>query len=498
MSEEWCRQQLMNLQIKDRRLDTLNEIRNHLTKLPANEVASVSSNFLTLPELLDCVEDNQEKNEQSNLACDILSLCMSNLDLSDTSKNFDYLERCLDHQNDSVKVLGLNEVDRISKQFPNQTFSQNVIISVIKCLENPQERVGAVAAKILPAILPKVLSDHSVHSNLNRLLTCSDLVRCRVYDSSTAIAKQSQGNLECVAYILDRLCTNLNSDDVLLELIVLEFLSDLAQTDHGWLYLENKGIFKSIADKLDTMETNPLKNLLFPGYVKFFGNVALKQPMKVLQGFPSFVNALMDLLLESIVSDADGTTLPVVFDTLAQLGFSDQGILLLEDLYSVKMIQTLSAIGKSIHNLPTRLQIRALNCLEILFQSDFQNNRVNSITNQWFIALTGKAGMNFILNYCRNPFPDIKLAALTLLKVLVMPFWGKIELQKTAGFIEFLTDRNVEFNKDAIHEKYRIIEILSEATNVFDRDALGQLKKYVQQGAFYVEGIMDVVAEGRS
>lgn len=61
MSEEWCRKQLMNLQIKDRRLDTLNEIRNHLTNLPADEVASVSSNFLTLSELFDCVEDNQER-----------------------------------------------------------------------------------------------------------------------------------------------------------------------------------------------------------------------------------------------------------------------------------------------------------------------------------------------------------------------------------------------------------------------------------------------------
>lgn len=60
-AEEWFRQQLMNLQMKDRRLDTLNEIRNHLTKLPADEVATVSSNFLTLSELFDCVEDNQER-----------------------------------------------------------------------------------------------------------------------------------------------------------------------------------------------------------------------------------------------------------------------------------------------------------------------------------------------------------------------------------------------------------------------------------------------------
>lgn len=85
-----------------------------------------------------------------------------------------------------------------------------------------------------------------------------------------------------------------------------------------------------------------------------------------------------------------------------------------------------------------------------------------------------------------------------LLKVLVIPVWGQKALEQTAGFIEFLMDRNIEFNKDAIHEKYKIIEILSEANTVFDPVSLSQLKKYVQQGAFYVEGVLDVVAEGRS
>lgn len=58
MSEEdWCRECLAKLQIKDKRLDTLTEIRNHLSSLPASEVA-MTSNFLTLPELFDCVEDD--------------------------------------------------------------------------------------------------------------------------------------------------------------------------------------------------------------------------------------------------------------------------------------------------------------------------------------------------------------------------------------------------------------------------------------------------------
>lgn len=106
--------------------------------------------------------------------------------------------------------------------------------------------------------------------------------------------------------------------------------------------------------------------------------------------------------------------------------------------------------------------------------------------------------MVFLLNFCRNPFPDIKIAALTLLKVIVAPLWGQKALEQTAGFIEFLMDRNIEFNKDAIHEKFKIIQILSKSTTVFDPASLSQLNKYVQQGAFYVEGVMEVVAEGRS
>lgn len=57
MTEEtWCRDRLANLQIKDRRLETLTEIRNHLSALPPGEVAH-TTNFLTLPDIFACVED---------------------------------------------------------------------------------------------------------------------------------------------------------------------------------------------------------------------------------------------------------------------------------------------------------------------------------------------------------------------------------------------------------------------------------------------------------
>lgn len=57
MSEEWCLEQLAKLQIKERRLSTLNEIKNHLNNIHSNEV-NISSKFLTL---LDSIDDCSDK-----------------------------------------------------------------------------------------------------------------------------------------------------------------------------------------------------------------------------------------------------------------------------------------------------------------------------------------------------------------------------------------------------------------------------------------------------
>lgn len=57
MSEEWCLEQLAKLQIKERRLSTLNEIKEHLYSISPNEI-NISSKFLTL---LDSIDECKDK-----------------------------------------------------------------------------------------------------------------------------------------------------------------------------------------------------------------------------------------------------------------------------------------------------------------------------------------------------------------------------------------------------------------------------------------------------
>lgn len=56
MSEEWCIEQFAKLQIKEQRLDTLNEIRTQLSTVGPNEV-SISAKFLALLDSIDDYDD---------------------------------------------------------------------------------------------------------------------------------------------------------------------------------------------------------------------------------------------------------------------------------------------------------------------------------------------------------------------------------------------------------------------------------------------------------
>lgn len=98
------------------------------------------------------------------------------------------------------------------------------------------------------------------------------------------------------------------------------------------------------------------------------------------------------------------------------------------------------------------------------------------------------------MKLCQNPFLDISFAAFGFLKSLALHRFGQQAIANTGGFIEYLLDRNIASSKEIKQEKYEIIKFLSE-TNSFDAQALLQLKKYVREGAFYVQGITEVAFE---
>ena len=90
------------------------------------------------------------------------------------------------------------------------------------------------------------------------------------------IAKLSPEMTERVANagFLQRLCQEVLTDDVLVQLNALEILSDLAECNHGILYLEQKGALKDMDGLLGQSASSSMASYLLPGFIKFFGRIA--------------------------------------------------------------------------------------------------------------------------------------------------------------------------------------------------------------------------------
>lgn len=196
-------------------------------------------------------------------------------------------------------------------------------------------------------------------NNLEVALENDDVVRCRVYNVAIQVARKSAILLEKTDFILKRAVEDLQSTDILLQLNVLEILSDLALESHGLTYIENKGVFAFLIKKIEKIEDDPMSAILIPALMKFFGNVAYIHPSKIFKDYPIVINSLFDCLLSE-----DNRLLKPGYETLGHLSTSCEGKIALD---GEKIGEILKNIVESIPSHPTDLKIEALNCLESVF-----------------------------------------------------------------------------------------------------------------------------------
>ena len=75
----------------------------------------------------------------------------------------------------------------------------------------------------------------------------------------------SEEALQHCSPFLQRLCNEMDGDDILLQLNCLELLSRLASYRHGYVYLEEQGTIERLERKLKEMDTDPMAALIMPG-----------------------------------------------------------------------------------------------------------------------------------------------------------------------------------------------------------------------------------------
>lgn len=403
--------------------------------------------------------------------------------------------------NACVRLLILHEFLRTAshpQKMSELLADTNLLISIINRIADNDLTVAECAMCIVKKIGKDPNGLHILYKGellrtFARLLR-NNTINFRVYEVVVDIAKTSREALELSAQsgFLNSLINILENEDILLQLNALEILTKLAIFEEGLSYLEQQKVLSKLVQKIAQANENPLSNLLIPGLMKFFGNVARHWPNEVFSKYPVIIYALFE-----VIDSGDQTILGPALDTLGFVSVTVEGKYALQALGDA-MPSALKKIAEIVQRMPTDLRIRGLNNLVLILQVKKieQDNRILSLTKMWFDSLCDDS-MDMIVAICRQPFADIRQAGLEVLAVISSQVWGQEYISTHPGLIEFLLDRNIESFKECKDAKYEVVKCLSQAEpNVFDADAMQKFKQFVNEGPLFIDVNTEIATEG--
>jgi hypothetical protein len=426
--------------------------------------------------------------------CEIIEICLSNLTLQDPA-SFVIIEQLIGidmFRRFAVRKLQ-QDCGEISKYVPKST-----VLLVIECIKSPQVQIGPPAISLLVnCITNELLDDGDIKRELD---SCGDVVqseiKCRIYEVGVEIAVKGFSFFEKVRFLLDRIVADLQrntSDDILLQMNLLEIAQGLCKQDYGLDYLEEKGILQNMARRVGTINDDPLINLLIPSLMKFFANIAIVNPQMIFNNY----SHLVDLLFDCLINDEDTTLTYVSLDTLGNLCRFDDGKRSMDATFGERMCQVLSKVYQSISRYPSEIKIRAFQCLESVFyvnDNEQVNNQIQYILQKWIESVFSAGNFSSLLNYCNVPFEDLSLSAFGFLVSIVKHPAGQKKVAVTGGWIEFLLNRKIGSTHDVKQKRFAVIEILARS-NEFNATHIALLNKYVREGANFVEPMSQVEFE---
>ncbi|XP_018333905.1 26S proteasome non-ATPase regulatory subunit 5 [Agrilus planipennis] len=495
--QEWCSDKLSKLLHDDSRIPVLHEIKEHLSELPFEEAVQTAKEF-ELPLVFDCL--NNSNSDQINLACEVLSLCMSKLSLGESIDRYCVpLERALNHPNPSVKLMALMEIHRnaLDEEIHCQLCrKQSLLESVVKCLGDDDLGVVKNASDVIlllsstPTGIRQLTSSEMLNA-IGKTMSINEVIKLRFYEVFVHIAAESDGTqrlLESTG-LMSQILTDLENTDVLLRINVIEILSKLVVTEHGYKYLESQGVFQKLFQYFNEGSDQLSLQLCEPGILRFFGHMAYWKPTEVLSKYQVPLNRLFHNLESS-----DFPLVAVSFDILGHIGETNEGKVALDTAGDRKVLRAVEIVRERLGSLPNEVKLRAMSFLENLFRMKDSDPKISNLIQKWFNKL-GDDGMDFVFKYVKNPFSEIRLAGLGILNSLCGHHWGQENIKNTPGLVEFLLDRRVETMKECKEATFDIIYLLSSSP-VFDKITQLRLQAFVKEGPFHVQAITEVAIEG--
>lgn len=441
--------------------------------------------------------------EYIDQVCEILKALFGILELGEVYQRYSAeISQLIIHPIAEVRSLVLHEILCIvsnSQKISLVIKDISLLVAIINRIADENLMVAKCAMCVMKEIGKnsnglQILYTGELLRSFARLLVKNDTISFRIYEVIVDVAKSSKEGLEASAQsgFLNSLFDILESEDILLQVNALEILTQLALTEEGLSYLEQQDVVRKLVQKIAQANENPLSNLLIPGLMKFFGNVACYWPNEIFSKYPIVVSALFE-----VIESGDQTILGVALDTLGHVSMCVEGKYALQALGDA-MPCALKKIAEIIQRMPTTLRIRGLNNLALILaiQKVEQDNRILSLTKSWFDSLCDDP-LGMIVALCRQPFADIRQAGLEVMAVLASQIWGQEYISSYPGLVEFLLDRNIESFKECKEAKYEVVKQLVEAEqDIFDANTMQRFREFVNQGPHYVDINTEVAIEG--
>ena len=392
------------------------------------------------------------------------------------------VERCL--SDESVLLIFSNKNVPLSP----------ILIIVITLLGHESVSIANYSHKILLKIAKNLHTqsdffDKELQEKFYVIKVKNDVVRMRVYQLMIEIAISSPLHFERIDNLgyINELISYFKKQpqhDPLGALNCSQIIIDLASSGIGVQFIQDSGLLNSVTKKINNYENDPFGRLTIPGFIKIFGAVLHTKP-QLINDYSSLIQNLIHL------SEMDRDLLLIVIDTIGIIGSGTEGKKLLDKQPNFN--EFIKSIGLVLQNdCNTETKVRCLNCLVNLFQisEPDPNGQATAVIQSWHSQLIqGKRPVLTIIEFCREPFKELRLVGLEVIRVMASQVWGQKELSSLPGFLEYIIDRSTEFEKFGKEAKYNIIRELVMSPFIahsFTREAIFQLKKYYKDGPFHV------------
>lgn len=481
---------LTSLEPGSDRLAALEAVKPALSTLSRQELVDGLRDVSLLP-VFDCL--NGGEPALIHAACSVLQHLLGFTDPALVLERYGGLMvRGLLHQDDNVVLLILKQMSRcvLDDELALLVIQRDMVRPVLEKLEG--ELVVATEVTNWAVLLAETpggvsaLSTPEVVGQLQGIASKSTILQMRVLDMMVRVATLGQDHLQSVqnSGFLEQLIAILHKDDFLLKLNCVELLTTLALAPHGQKYMESAGVLTIMTTLLEDCPNQPFADILLPGLVKFWGNLAHTRPKYIMTNFPVFLTALVNM-----VQSDDFTAQSIAFETIGYIGVSLEGKTALVEMGN-KMVECIEKLEMLIRDSPTEVKIRAMNALASLIKLDKVNQSAEllSLTQTWYMRVPTTMAM--VTSIVKQPFLDLRLAAYQLLCIMADQPWGRAMIMKQPGFCEFLMDRSGEKDKRGREEKFRVVQTIMESREA--KEILGPemdllMKQFVKEGPHFVQ-----------